>query len=126
MAQHALDHLHRSLGTTCPRPLSVEHIHWGKMVVVRGPISMHTSETVRSILCEAIHGGDGDLSVQLTEAEVWDTTGLGVLVGAHDRARRCGRRLVVTDPSREVQRMLRVTRLHRVLPIETQRRHVAA
>ena len=65
--------------------------------------------------------GQGDLMVHLAGAEVHDATGLGVLVGAHHRARRAGRRLVLVDVSPRLDRLLRVSRLHRVLA-----RHPAA
>ena len=53
--------------------------------------------------------------VQLAGAEVHDATGLGVLVGAHHRARRAGPRLVLVDVSPRLDRLLRISRLHRVL-----------
>ena len=42
-------------------------------------------------------------------------TGLGVLVGAHRRAQRAGRTLVLRDVPDPVGRLLFVTRLDRVL-----------
>ncbi|MGP4089873.1 hypothetical protein ACTWQJ_36350, partial [Streptomyces sp. KR55] len=45
-------------------------------------------------------------------------TGLGVIMGAHRRAGRCGRRLVLRDVPPQMQRLLVATRLHRVLAVE--------
>jgi anti-anti-sigma factor len=48
-----------------------------------------------------------------------DATGLGVLVGAHRRAQKLGRRLVLRGVSPRLARLLLATRLHRVLTLET-------
>ena len=39
-------------------------------------------------------------------------------MGAHRRAGRCGRRLVLRDVPPQMQRLLIATRLHRILAIE--------
>ncbi len=56
--------------------------------------------------------------LDLTELDSWDATGLGVIMGAHRRAGRCGRRLVLRDVPPQMQRLLVATRLHRILAIE--------
>jgi anti-anti-sigma factor len=62
--------------------------------------------------------GAGDLLLHLAEAEVHDSTGLGLIVGAHYRALLAGRRLVLVDASPRVDRLLRASRLHLVLARE--------
>ena len=57
----------------------------------------------------------GDLLVHLAGAEVHDATGLGVIVGAHHRAAGPAGRLVLVDVSPRLDRLLRASRLHRVL-----------
>jgi anti-sigma B factor antagonist len=47
-----------------------------------------------------------------------DATGLGVLVGAHRRAVMRGRRVVLRNVSARVSRILRATRLNRILSVE--------
>jgi anti-sigma B factor antagonist len=87
----------------------------GGLVRIAGRLDVHTVADVRLVLHEAIDTGSGDLLVDLAEAEVGDATGLGVLVGAHHRARRAGRRLVLVHVPPRLDRLLRATRLHRVL-----------
>jgi anti-anti-sigma regulatory factor len=41
-----------------------------------------------------------------------------VIMGAHRRAGRCGRRLVLRGVPPQMQRLLVATRLHRILAIE--------
>ena len=51
-------------------------------------------------------------------AQVLDAAGLGMLVAAHRRAGRSGRRLVLRSVPPPVGRVLAMTRLHRVLNVE--------
>lgn len=87
-------------------------------VGVAGPICARTSSHLRNRLSEAITTGEGDLVVHLGEAEVWDATGLGVIVGAHHRAAQCGRRLVVADASPRMCRLISGTRLSKVMSVD--------
>lgn len=56
--------------------------------------------------------------LDLTELDSWDATGLGVIMGAHRRAGRVNRRLVLRGVPPQMQRLLVATRLHRILAIE--------
>src|SRR5690606_17665474 len=66
----------------------------------------------------AVDSGDGDLVLDLAELDSWDATGLGVIMGVHRRAGRCGRRLVLRDVPPPMHRLLVAPRLHRILAIE--------
>ncbi len=83
-----------------------------------GALDVHTAADVRLALHTAIDGGAGDLLVDLGGVDGADTTGLSVLVGAHRRAGRCGRRLVLRNVPHQLSRLLLVTRLHRILHVE--------
>jgi anti-sigma B factor antagonist len=96
-------------------PVSVVEVNPGREVVVVGRLDVHTVADVRRLLHQVLDRGDGDLLIRLTEAEVADATGLGVIVGMHHRARRLERRLVLVDVPPRLERLLRSTRLHRVL-----------
>ena len=50
--------------------------------------------------------------------ETVDATGLGMLLGADRRAKLAGRRLVLRDAGPRLLRLLRATRLHRVLTVD--------
>ncbi|MDH2429979.1 STAS domain-containing protein [Sphaerisporangium sp. TRM90804] len=82
-----------------------------------------TVAQLRPLLHEAVDAGDGDLVVDLSELELIDAAGLGVLVGTHRRALRAERRLVLRGVPPRVMRLLAVTRLHRVIRVEP---HAAA
>lgn len=87
----------------------------GQVLVLRGRLDVASAADVRLALADAVDAGDGDLVLDLGELEAVDSTGLGVLVGAHRRAGRSGRTLVLHDVPPGVGRLLRRTRLDRVL-----------
>jgi anti-sigma B factor antagonist len=90
----------------------------GAMISLSGRLGATTVADVRAAVAEAIAVGVGDLVVDLHRVELVDATGLGVLVGAHRRADRAGRRLVLRMIPERIDRLLVATRLHRVLCID--------
>ena len=91
----------------------------GDLVVhVEGRLDVHTVADARRALQQAVDGGSGDLVIDLAGVEVADASGLGVLVGAHRRAGRAGRRVVLRDVPPQLTRLLAATRLNRILPVE--------
>ncbi|GAA2603286.1 STAS domain-containing protein [Streptomyces axinellae] len=88
-------------------------------LVVGGRLDVRSAADARTVLHAAVDSGDGDLVLDLAELDSWDATGLGVIMGAHRRAGRCGRRLVLREVPPQMQRLLMATRLHRILAIET-------
>ena len=94
-----------------------EEVH-GQVVHVLGRLDVHTVPDVRSALHAAVDAGAGELVVHVDGIVVADATGLGVFVGAHRRAQRVGRRLVLRDVPLPALRLLRVTKLHLVLQVD--------
>lgn len=88
------------------------------VVALSGRLDVHAAADVRLALAAAVDAGDGDLVLDLAAVEAVDATGLGVLVGAHRRAQRAGRTLVLTEVPPQVGRLLFVTRLDKVLRTE--------
>ncbi|MEO7982240.1 MAG: STAS domain-containing protein [Sporichthyaceae bacterium] len=87
-------------------------------IVLSGRLDVSSAADVRAALHEAIDLGAGDLVVDLAGVDWVDATGLGVLLGADRRAKQLGRRFVLRDAAPRVRRILRVTRLHRVLTLD--------
>ncbi|MGN6414375.1 STAS domain-containing protein [Flexivirga sp.] len=98
----------------------IDVLRRGTEISVTGELNVHTVADVRVAFGEAIDSGIGDLVVHLGEAEIGDATGLGVIVGAHHRALRADRRLVLADASMRLERLMRATGLHRVIPLSRQ------
>jgi len=97
------------------QPVCVTEISVGQEVAVSGRLDVNSVAEARVALHDILDRGVGDLLVHLAQAEVHDVTGLGVIVGVHHRARTVGRRLVLVDVSPRLDRLLRASRLHRVL-----------
>jgi len=98
--------------------MTIDVLRPGVMIALSGRLSATTVADVRTALAHAIEQGVGDLVVDLQGVELVDATGLGVLVGAHRRAGRAGRRVVLRMIPDRIDRLLVATRLHRVLCID--------
>jgi anti-sigma B factor antagonist len=84
---------------------------------LRGSLDLATAPTVRAALGEATEKGSQHLIVDLTQLEFLDSTGLGVLIGAHRRAVERGEsfRLVVGEGA--IARLLNITGLIAVFAV---------
>ncbi|HVN11415.1 MAG TPA: STAS domain-containing protein [Kineosporiaceae bacterium] len=100
------------------RELDVRVIRPGAEVDLVGRLDVRTASMVRETLQACVDEGEGDLLLHVGSLEIWDSAGLGVLVGVHRRARRAGRRIVLTDVPPRHLRLLRATRLHRLFVVE--------
>jgi anti-anti-sigma factor len=104
----------RDMGTD----LYIEVVRRGAEIEVAGRLDGRNAPVARAVLHSTIDEGHGDVLVRLAGLAIWDASGLGVVVGAHRRAQQAGRRLVLTDVPQRQLRLLRATRLHRVLTVE--------
>lgn len=91
----------------------------GAGLALSGRLDVRTVADVRVALHAALDAGQGPLVLDLSAALIMDSTGLGVIVSAHRRAERMGRRLVLRAAPPQVLRLLTATRLHRVLHLES-------
>jgi anti-anti-sigma factor len=87
----------------------------GQVLALRGRLDVRVTADVRLELATAVDAGSGPLLLDVAALEGVDATGLGVLVGAHRRAGRAGRALVLRDVPPALARALLRTRLDRVL-----------
>ncbi|XVX21378.1 STAS domain-containing protein [Actinomycetota bacterium] len=87
----------------------------GQQVTVHGRIAVAAVPDLRLALHRVVDSGVGDVLVDLGNAEIHDSTGLGMLLECHHRARRAGRRLVVTRATARTLRLIRALRLERSL-----------
>ena len=87
----------------------------GALVSLSGRLDVRAAADARLALADQVDSGSGELVVDAGRLGSVDATGLGVLVGAHRRAGRRGRVLVLQDAQPGVARLLVLTRLDRVL-----------
>ncbi|MBK8470056.1 MAG: STAS domain-containing protein [Candidatus Phosphoribacter sp.] len=105
----------RRARTVAGAPVEVLELPFGVLVRVGGRLDSRSIAAVRDTLHQVIDAGSGPIRVELPEAEIGDATALGLLVGAHHRARRLGRDLHVGEMSDRTARLLRMSHLDRVL-----------
>jgi anti-sigma B factor antagonist len=86
-------------------------------VAVRGELDIRSAPDLRAWLTKVLDEGAHQLVVDLSGVEFMDSSGLGVLVGAHKRLARIGGRLRVVGVSPPVARLLSVTGLSRVFDV---------
>jgi anti-sigma B factor antagonist len=94
-----------------PSDFRLEVLSRGGASVIRvfGELDLATSPGLEQEL-ERLLAGDAPLIVvDLAELEFMDSTGLSVLVRAHQRAEESGQRLGVTNGSQQVERLLNLT-----------------
>jgi len=91
--------------------LEVEIVDRGTHLRLTGRLDARNAPSVRTALQESVDAGTGELVIEMGNLEIWDGTGLGVLVGAGRRAQRAGRRLVLTGVQARELRLLRVARV---------------
>jgi anti-sigma B factor antagonist len=89
----------------------------GVNVTVRGEVDVHTAPLLRERLLEAVGQGEALVLVHLDGVTFIDSTGLGVLVGAHRAQRASGGVLELVCSQPRVLRILELTGLHRVFDV---------
>ena len=98
--------------------LGIDTIRRGSELTLSGRLDARSADLARTVLADAVDSGAGDLVLHVGELELWDARGVGVLVVTHRRARQAGRRLVLADVPPRQLRLLRATRLSRLLTVE--------
>jgi anti-sigma B factor antagonist len=78
-------------------------------VVVAGELDLASSPALREELERTIDGGAELVILDLRELVFMDSTGLSVVVKAHQRALDAGRRFAVVRGGKQVQRLLTLT-----------------
>ena len=87
-----------------------------RIVAARGELDLHTAPQLASALTPAIDAGDRVI-VDLTGVTFIDSSGVGVLVTALERARPTGTTLVVVAPHPRVRKVFEITGLDGLLPV---------
>jgi anti-anti-sigma factor len=98
--------------------MDVQVLRPGAALALSGRLGASTVADVRLALCREIDAGIEDFRLDLRGVELVDASGLGMLVAAHRRADRLGRRLVLTNVPPRIERLLLATRLSRVITVD--------
>jgi anti-sigma B factor antagonist len=79
------------------------------VLTLSGELDLASSPALEQELDRALEAGTNQLIVDLRELEFMDSTGLSVLVKAHQRVEEAGARFGVVKGSAQVQRLLSLT-----------------
>lgn len=89
------------------------------LVVVEGEVDVSNAGELRDVLNAAADEGPAKpITVDLADVSYIDSTGIGVLVGAKNRATQAGTSFVVTNPQRNVARVLSLLGVNKELGLE--------
>lgn len=97
--------------------MTVEPFDEGVNVEINGELDITCAYTFDSKLREVEEREPRTLLIDVRGLEFIDSAGMARILAAHRRARRAGRRLVLTRGSRSVQRVLSLAALDDVLEI---------
>ena len=92
-------------------------VRHGQRVALHGGLDARGAASARAVLHAAVLDGTGDLVVDMSDVDLLDAVGLGVLVATRRLAYRHDRTLVLESCTPRVARLLHATRLHRVLTL---------
>jgi anti-sigma B factor antagonist len=76
---------------------------------VAGELDAHSAPDLSDKLGPLL--GEGDVHLDLSAVEFMDSSGLRVVVDAHQRATAAGAKLIVHDPSKSVRRIIEISGL---------------
>lgn len=82
-----------------------------QVVAVTGEVDVHTAPELRAELNRLLTDGARDIAVDLEGVEFIDSTGLGVLLGAHRQATEAGGTFEVRTTSERILKLLRISGL---------------
>jgi anti-sigma B factor antagonist len=110
-----------SEGLSVPPPLfrvGVNQSEAAPVVAVEGELDLATAPQLRDSLVALSEQGQTHIVLDLTGLQFIDSTGLSVLVMAHNRARAESGSILIRNPSQSVLRILEITGLVSVFTIE--------
>jgi anti-sigma B factor antagonist len=99
--------------------LLVESRESGDWTVVdaKGEIDLYTAPRLKEELADLLQRDRNRIVVNLGSVEFLDSTALGVLIGALKKCRERDGAFALAAPTETVQKVLRITGLHKVFPV---------
>lgn len=88
------------------------------ILAVSGELDLAAASSLEEELGQALESGAQVIVIDLKNLDFIDSTGLSVLVRAHQRAEESGLRLGLVNPGAQVERLLSLTGLAQRLTLE--------
>ena len=89
----------------------------GDVLTLAGEIDAHTAPELRHAISQL--NTDADVELDMSDVGFIDSSGLRVILEAHDSSSANGRRLVLSRPSRAVRRLIEISGLNEHLGLPT-------
>jgi anti-sigma B factor antagonist len=99
--------------------LATRSVSGHSVLEIGGEIDVYTAPRLRERLIEMVNAGVRHVVVDLARVEFLDSTGLGVLVGAHRRLRATDGDLSLVCPQERLLKIFRITGLDSVFVIHS-------
>lgn len=80
-----------------------------------GKLNMVSASHLRDVISSAIVAGNSRLAIDLSGVDFMDSSGLGALINGLKTARQAGGDLRIASPTEQVQLVLELTNIDRVL-----------
>lgn len=91
---------------------TVSRLDAGVLVQPPGDIVAATVPELRTALRGAIGDGALEVTIDLSNVQMIDSTGIGLLISAHNSMRKTGGRLAVVHATSDVLELFRAMRIH--------------
>lgn len=88
------------------------------VAVLPARIDRANAAEVREVLLRTLNGTARTLTIDLSATTFCDVAGVRAIERAYQRATACGARLRLLAPSPSVRRILTLTGIHRIIPID--------
>ena len=95
------------------RSFDQEQNQWN--IFPAGEVDIATAPAFRVALDEAFREKPGDMTLHAEDLGYMDSTGLGVIIGAYGRMRENGYKIVLRNPQENIQKLLHITSLDKIL-----------
>jgi anti-sigma B factor antagonist len=106
---------------TTPFRVEAESVDGVRAFRVVGELDQATAPGLSQPLMEAIEAGAERVLVDLTDCEFIDSTGLAILVEAHERTTEGARGFAICCSNSQVQRLLQITGIDRAMDLHPTR-----
>ena len=97
--------------------VEVQELGGATVLVVTGELDLRTSPELEERLSRAFDAGAELVILDLRQIEFMDSTGLRVLLSAHQRAHETGRRFALVRGADQVERVLTLTGVRDLLTV---------
>lgn len=96
----------------------IKYADCGLRAIISGEIDHHTAKPIREKIDSAIYlYRPGVLTIDLCSVGFMDSAGLGLILGRYAKIRDLGGKLYVSDPSPEVEKILRLAGTDKLVTI---------